>query len=103
MIKTRHIVKGTAATLLAVFGLIMIVWGHARPAPPPSRGGTDSVRAVRLRLNFEGGHWANAGIVPSGTCQSIFPLARSTAASVPHGGGLHRTPARVRKISRRIA
>ena len=67
MTKAHHIVKGTAATLLAVFGLIMIVWGHGRPAPPPSRGGTDSVRAVRLRLNFEGGHWANVTEFEGGT------------------------------------
>ncbi|HEX3560516.1 MAG TPA: hypothetical protein VHU19_15020 [Pyrinomonadaceae bacterium] len=59
MIKSHPIVKGTAATLLAVFGLIMIVWGHARPAPATARSAKDTVRAVRLRLNFEGGHWAN--------------------------------------------
>ena len=67
MIKARRIVKGTAATLLAVFGLIMIVWGHGRPATQPARGGTDSVRAVRLRLNLEGGHWANVTAVEGGT------------------------------------
>ena len=67
MIKAHPIVKGTAATLLAVFGLIMIVWGHGRPAPPPARGGTDSVRAVRLRLTFESGHWANVTEVEGGT------------------------------------
>ena len=59
MIKSHPIVKGTAATLLAVFGLIMIVWGHGRPAPATARSAKDTVRAVRLRLNFGGGHWAN--------------------------------------------
>lgn len=67
MIKAHPIVKGTAATLLAVFGLIMIVWGHGRPAPQSARSGADSVRAVRLRLNFEGGHWANVTEVEGGT------------------------------------
>ncbi len=66
MIKARRIVRGTAAALLAVFGLIMIVWGHGRPAPQPSRGGTDSVRAVRLQLTFGGGHWANVTQVEGG-------------------------------------
>ena len=67
MIKAHPIVKGTAATLLAVFGLIMIVWGHGRPAPATARGAADSVRAVRLRLNFEGGHWANVTEFEGGT------------------------------------
>jgi hypothetical protein len=67
MIKVRRIVNGTAATLLAVFGLIMIVWGHGRSAPQPSRLATDSVRAVRLHLTFEGGHWADVTEVEGGT------------------------------------
>jgi hypothetical protein len=67
MIKTHSVVKGTAATLLAVFGLIMIVWGHGRPAPSPTQGKTDSVRAVKLRLTFESGHWANVTEVEGGT------------------------------------
>jgi hypothetical protein len=67
MLKAHPIVKGTAATLLAVFGLIIIAWGHGRPAPSPTRGGTDSVRAVKLRLTFEGGHWANVTEVEGGT------------------------------------
>lgn len=67
MIKSHPIVKGTAATLLAVFGLIIIVWGHARPAPATARSAKDSVRAVRLRLNFEGGHWANVTEIEGGT------------------------------------
>jgi hypothetical protein len=65
MFKAHRIVKRTAATLLAVSGLIIIVWGHGRPAP--ARGETDSVRAVRLRLNFEGGHWANVTAAEGGT------------------------------------
>ncbi|PYS91298.1 MAG: hypothetical protein DMF64_12800 [Acidobacteria bacterium] len=67
MIKVHPIVKGTAATMLAALALIVIAWGHGRPAPPPTRGGTDSVRAVRLRLTFESGHWANVTEVEGGT------------------------------------
>lgn len=66
MFKAHPIVKGTAATLLAVFGLIMIVWGHASPAPATARSAKDTVRAVRLRLNFEGGHWANVTEIEGG-------------------------------------
>jgi hypothetical protein len=67
MIKTQSIVKGTAATLLAMSGLIMLAWGHNNPATVPARGETDSVRAVKLRLNFEGGHWANVTAAEGGT------------------------------------
>jgi hypothetical protein len=65
MIKSQSIVKGTAATLLAVSGLIMIVWGHGSPAP--SRGWAESVRAVKLHLTFGGGHWANVTEAAGGT------------------------------------
>ncbi len=65
MSKAHRIVKRTAAVLLTVSGLIMIVWGHAGPAPV--RGAADSVRAVKLRLNFEGGHWANVTAAEGGT------------------------------------
>jgi hypothetical protein len=65
MIKSHPVVKGTAATLLAVFGLIMIVWGHTKPAT--ARSAKDTVKAVRLRLNFEGGHWANVTEFEGGT------------------------------------
>src|SRR5437764_9087917 len=51
----------------------------------------------------EPGTRAKLGIVPSGTCQRSFPLDKSIAVSVPHGGALHRTPLRVRRTSRRIA
>jgi hypothetical protein len=64
MIKSQSIVKGTAATLPAVSGLIMIVWGHGSPAP--ARGGAESVRAVKLHLTF-GGHWANVTAAEGGT------------------------------------
>jgi hypothetical protein len=67
MFKSHPVVKGTAATLLAVFGLIMIVWGHAKPAPATARSAKDTVKAVRLRLNFEGGHWANVTEFEGGT------------------------------------
>lgn len=67
MIKSQPIVKGTAATLLALLGLIMVVRGHAEYAPPAARGAADSVRAVRLRLTFGGGHWANVTEIEGGT------------------------------------
>ena len=37
MIKTRHIVKGTAATLLAVFGLIVAAFGLKNMLLPSAR------------------------------------------------------------------
>lgn len=67
MIKVHPIVKGTTATLLAAFGIIMIVWAHGRSAPPPTRGDTDTVRAVKLRLTFESGDAANVTQVEGGT------------------------------------
>jgi hypothetical protein len=67
MFKTHRAVKWTAATLLAVSGLMMVVWGHGRPAPASARGAADSVKAVKLRLTFEGGHWANVTAVEGGT------------------------------------
>ncbi|MFL6282073.1 MAG: hypothetical protein ACJ74Q_02770 [Pyrinomonadaceae bacterium] len=65
MVKAHRIVRRTAATLLAVSGLIMIAWGHGSPAP--ARGGTESVRAVKLHLTFGGGHWANVTEAEGGT------------------------------------
>src|ERR1051325_1331485 len=59
MFKVHAIVKGTTATLLVALGVIMIVWTHGRSAPQPVRSETDSVKAVQLRITFEGGHWAN--------------------------------------------
>jgi hypothetical protein len=67
MFKAHSVVKRTAAALLTVSGLIMIVWGHGRPSPVPARGAADSVRAVKLRLTFEGGHWANVTAAEGGT------------------------------------
>ena len=58
MFKVHRIVKGTTVTLLAALGVIMIVWAHGRSAPPATRGGTDSVKAVQLRITLDGGHWA---------------------------------------------
>ena len=65
MIKVHRIITGT--TLLAVFGFMMIVWAHGRPAPPPTQAGTDSVRAVKLRLTFASGDSANVTEVEGGT------------------------------------
>lgn len=67
MIKTHPIIKGTAATLLIALGLIMIVWANDRYAPSTAQGQTNSVRAVRLRLTFANGHWANVTEVEGGT------------------------------------
>jgi hypothetical protein len=66
MIKVHSLVKGTTATLLAALGLVTIVWAHGRSAPPSLRGGTDSVRAVKLRLSFDGGDRANVTEVEGG-------------------------------------
>jgi len=67
MIKTHPIIKGTAAALLIAFGLMMIVLAHARHTPSTAQGQTDSIKAVKLRLNFADGHWANVTEVEGGT------------------------------------
>jgi len=59
MSKFHRIVKGTAVTLLAALGFILIVWAHGRSAPQPARGEMNSVKAVQLRITLEDGHWAN--------------------------------------------
>lgn len=53
MIKVHRIITGT--TLLAVFGFMVIVWAHGKPAPPLTQGSMDSVKAVQLRLTFGDG------------------------------------------------
>lgn len=63
MIKIHRIVIGT--TVLAALALVMVVWAHA--ASPRIRIGTDSVRAVKLRLTFAGGDSANVMQVEGGT------------------------------------
>jgi hypothetical protein len=67
MIKVHRIVKCTTATLLAALGFVMIVWAHDRPAPTPARADTATVRAVKLRLTFESGDWANVTQMEGGT------------------------------------
>jgi hypothetical protein len=68
MIKTHRVIKGTAATLLVVFGLITIAWAHHRRAPSrAAQNQADSVRMVRLRFTFADGHWANVTEVEGGT------------------------------------
>src|SRR5215211_6806404 len=67
MIKVHRIVKCTTATLLAALGFVMIVWAHGSPAPTPTRADTDTVRAVKLRLTFESGDWANVTEMEGGT------------------------------------
>jgi hypothetical protein len=66
MIKIHRIVKGTTATLLAALAFVMTGWTHARPAPPPPRG-TESIRAVKLRLTLDSGDWANVTEPEGGT------------------------------------
>ncbi|HYV10755.1 MAG TPA: hypothetical protein VE980_07670 [Pyrinomonadaceae bacterium] len=65
MFKNHRIVKST--TLLVALGLIMFVWTHARSVSPPSEEGTDTVKAVKLRLTFEGGDTANVTQLEGGT------------------------------------
>jgi hypothetical protein len=65
MFKNHRIVKGT--TLLVALGLIMFVWTHARSVSPPAEEATDTVRAVKLRLTFEGGDTANVTQLEGGT------------------------------------
>jgi len=65
VIKVHRIVTGT--TLLAVFGFMMIVWAHGRPAHPLTKANEDSVNAVRLRFTFAGGDSANVTEVEGGT------------------------------------
>jgi len=65
MIKVHRIVTGT--TLLAVFGLVMIVWAYGRPVPPSAQASMDSVRAVQLRFTFGIGDSANVTEVEGGT------------------------------------
>jgi hypothetical protein len=67
MIRTHSIIKGTAVTLLVAFGLIMIALAQAKQTPSTAQGRTDSVRAVKLRLNFADGHWANVTEAEGGT------------------------------------
>lgn len=65
MLKNHRIVKGT--TLLVALGLIMFVWTHARSVSPPAEEATDTVKAVKLRLTFEGGDTANVTQLEGGT------------------------------------
>lgn len=57
MNKIHRIVTGTI--LLAVFGFVVVVWANGRSAPTPAPSvapaGTDSVKAVQLRLTFATG------------------------------------------------
>ncbi len=57
MIKVHRIITG--ATMLVVFGFLMIVWAKGRPAPPLTQPSPDSARAVQLRFTFATGDSAN--------------------------------------------
>jgi hypothetical protein len=63
--------------------------------PLPRRAG----RKSRTRSCLK----APATISPRGTSQAVRPVNRSTAASVPHGGGLHGVPPGESSGARRIA
>ena len=65
MINVHRIIRGT--TLLAVFGLMMIVLAHGRPALPLAQAKGDSVKAVKLRFNFASGDSANVTAVEGST------------------------------------
>jgi len=67
MTKTHTVIKGTATTLLVALGLIMIVWANGQHARATTQGQADSVRAVKLRLTFANGHWANVTEAEGGT------------------------------------
>ena len=62
MIKFQSLVKGTTATLLLALGFVMIVWAQGITA-----SSQDSKRAVKLRLTFESGGWANVTELEGGT------------------------------------
>ena len=66
MSKIHRIIKGTTATLLAALAFVMIVWAHGR-STPPARHGADSTKAVKLRLTFASGAWANVTEFEGGT------------------------------------
>jgi hypothetical protein len=65
VIKVHRIITGTI--LLAVFGFMMIVWAHGRPAPPLTQASADSAKAVKLRFTFASGDSANVTEVDGGT------------------------------------
>jgi hypothetical protein len=67
MTKIHPIIKGMTATLLVVFGLIMIVWATGRPTSLTAQTGRDSIKTVRLKITFPDGHWANVTEVEGGT------------------------------------
>ena len=61
----RRILSATTL-LLAVLGFMMIVWANGRSAPPPTRAGADSLKAVQLRLTFATGDSATVTQVEGG-------------------------------------
>ena len=70
MIKVHRIITGT--TLLAVFGLMAVVWAYGRHTAPltqasMSSASMDSVKAVQLRITFGSGDSANVTEVEGGT------------------------------------
>jgi hypothetical protein len=88
MVKTHPIVKGTAATLLLMCGLIM-VWAHNKQPSARAQSKPASVKAVRLRLTFGEGDAANVTTFEGGTIKiekdgkklSIAPYIRDQGSS----------------------
>jgi hypothetical protein len=64
VIKVHRIITGT--TLMAVCGVMMVVWAHSRPEPPLTQASMDSIRAVRLRFTFASGDSANVTQIEGG-------------------------------------
>ena len=67
MTKVHRIVKSTTVTLLVALGIISIVWAHGSSASQPAPVETNTVKAVQLRITFDGGHWANVTQVNGAT------------------------------------
>jgi hypothetical protein len=62
--KVHRIISGT--TLLVVFGFMMIVWAHARPASSLTHAATPA-KALQLRFTFASGDSANVTEFEGGT------------------------------------
>jgi hypothetical protein len=101
MIKAHRIVKGMAASLLVVSGLVMLAWGRGNPATALARGGTDSVRAVKLHLTFDSGHWANVTAVEGGTIKIESDGKKLTIAPYIRDQGNGKVELRVSQVIQR--
>jgi len=71
-----------------------------KTSPPAVASGPPMFGAPSSDQNGQG---ALSRDVPSGLSHAIFPCARSTATSLPHGGAVHGTPSGESSSLRRIA